>query len=211
MSKLINNFFKSSIIGSISLIIFGILMIVQSEATIMTISYIIGGLLIALGAISILKFFQKITKENRSDLDMVYGLVCVILGILIIENPYAIASVIPFILGLIIIINSATKLQYSFELKKEKNDLWISTMLLSIIMVICGTVLIFNPFKGAVLLTRLVGIFILIYAILDLISTLVIKSNFNKIHDAIEEGVKEADIVEERDNKKKSKGKEKNK
>ena len=42
--------------------------------------------------------------KNRSDLDMVYGLVCVILGILIIDNPYAIASVIPFILGLIIII-----------------------------------------------------------------------------------------------------------
>ena len=93
-------------------------------------------------------------------------------------------------------------------LNRDSNQ---KTMLLSIIMVICGTVLIFNPFKGAVLLTRLVGIFILIYAILDLISTLVIKSNFNKIHDAIEEGVKEADIVEERDNKKKSKGKEKNK
>ena len=127
------------------------------------------------------------------------------MGVVVIENPEAIASVIPFVLGLIIIVNSATKLQYSFELKKEKNDLWLSTLILSIIMVICGIVLIFNPFKGAVLLTRIVGIFILIYSILDLTSTIVINNTFNKIKNSIEESVTEAEVLDEKTNNKKKK------
>ena len=205
MKKVINKFLKSSIISSVSLIALGILLIFQSEVTIITISYIIGSILIALGVIAAIRFIKHIKDISRSDLDIIYGIVCIILGVVVIESPEAIASVIPFVLGLIIIVNSATKLQYSFELKKEKNDLWLSTLILSIIMVICGIVLIFNPFKGAVLLTRIVGIFILIYSILDLISTIVINNTFNKIKNSIEESVTEAEVLDEKTNNKKKK------
>ena len=133
MSSIINKLFKSSIISSIALIAFGILLILQSEATIITISYVIGGLLIALGVIAGLSFFKNIKERSKNDLDIVYGIVCVILGVIVIQNPEAIASIIPFVLGLVIIINSATKLQYSFELYKEKNSLWLSTLVLSVI------------------------------------------------------------------------------
>lgn len=205
MKKVINKFLKSSIISSVSLIALGILLIFQSEVTIITISYIIGSILIALGVIAAIRFIKHIKDISRSDLDIIYGIVCIILGVVVIENPEAIASVIPFVLGLIIIVNSATKLQYSFELKKEKNDLWLSTLILSIIMVICGIVLIFNPFKGAVLLTRIVGIFILIYSILDLTSTIVINNTFNKIKNSIEESITEAEVLDEKTNNKKKK------
>ena len=198
MDKFIGRYFKSSIISSLVLIVLGVLLIVQSEATVITISYVIGGILIALGVLAILKFFKNIKDDERTDLDIVYGIVCIILGIIIIQNPEAIASIIPFILGFIIIVNSATKLQYSFQLKKEKNKLWISTLLLSLIMAICGSILIFNPFEGAVLLTRVVGIFILIYSVLDIISTFVINSTFKKIHNRIDIQIKDADVIEEK-------------
>ena len=197
MDKLMSRFFKSSIISSIALVALGILLIVQSEATIITISYIVGGFLIALGVIAILKYLRSMSIES-SKLDIIYGVVCVVLGVLIITNPEAIASIIPFIIGFIIIINSATKLQYSLELKKEKNELWISTLIVSIIMTLCGVVLIFNPFQGAVFITRMVGIFILIYAILDITSTIIINRNLNIIKEAIEETITEAEVIEEK-------------
>lgn len=209
MNSIINKIFKSSIISSIALIAFGILLILQSEATIITISYVIGGLLIALGVIAGISFFKNIKDRSKNDLDIVYGIVCIILGVLVIQNPEAIASIIPFVLGLVIIINSATKLQYSFELYKEKNKLWLSTLVLSVVMIVCGVVLIFNPFKGAVLLTRIVGIFILIYSVLDLISTFVISKTFNKIHNQIEENIKDAEVIEEKTVEKKQEKKKK--
>ena len=197
MKEIISKFTKSSIISSFALIALAILLIVQSEATIIAISYIIGGLLVAIGVLAEINYIKN-AKEKIADLDIVYGIVCVILGVLIITNPKAIAGVIPFVIGFIIIVNSAIKLQYSLELRKEKNDLWLSTLILSIIMSLCGIILIFNPFQGAVFLTRIVGIFILIYAILDLISTFVIRNTFKKIQTAINETVeKEAELIED--------------
>jgi len=213
MDKLMKKFFRSSIVTAIILIILGLLLIFQSEATIMTISYIIGGILIALGVLAVIKFIRGTNKEGKSELDIVYGVVTTILGVLIITHPQAIASVIPLILGIAIIISSATKLQYAFELKANKNKLWKATMVISIISTLFGVVLLFNPFKGAVMFTKVVGIFILGYAILDFISTLTIKRNVKIIHNAIEAVVTDAEVIEEDDapSKKEKKTKNKNK
>lgn len=118
MGNFISKIFKSSILGSIGLIVLGMLLVFQSEATIISISYIIGGILVAIGALAILRFIRNSKEKVKRDLDIVYGIVTIILGIIVIRSPHAIASIIPFIIGFIIIINSATKLQYSFELKK---------------------------------------------------------------------------------------------
>ena len=106
MDKLMKKFFRSSIVTAIILIILGLLLIFQSEATIMTISYIIGGILIALGVLAVIKFIRGTNKEGKSELDIVYGVVTTILGVLIITHPQAIASVIPLILGIAIIISN---------------------------------------------------------------------------------------------------------
>lgn len=193
MSKII----RSSLLSSIGLIILGILLIVQSEATIITISYIIGGILVAIGILAGIRFAKRLENPLRNELDIVYGIVCIILGILVITNPQTIASIIPFVIGFIIIINSAVKIQYSIELKKDSNSLWKSTLIMSLITIICGLVLIINPFRGAILFTRIVGILIIIYALLDIISTITIKKTFNQIHKAIEENIEEADIIED--------------
>ena len=98
METLMKKFFRSSLISSITLLIIGILLILQSEITIITISYIIGTLLIALGAIAIIKFIKNINNIAREDLDIVYGTVTIILGVIVIYNPEAIASIIPIII-----------------------------------------------------------------------------------------------------------------
>ena len=171
-----------------------------------------------------LRFFTK-SKNTTSvmGLDVLYGIVTIILGCLIIKNPGAIGSLLPIVLGIAIIVSSANKIQYAFNLKNSDNDLWKTTMIISVIGTICGVVLLFNPFAGAVLLMRIVGIFIIVYAILDAVSTFIIKKNVEEFKNVIESQsakVKEADIVEEKEtdekvNKKKNtknvkKGKRKN-
>lgn len=197
MENLMKKFFRSSIITSIVLIVLGLLLIFQSEITILSISYILGGILIALGVLAIIKFIRNTNTLLKSELDIVYGVVTIILGILIIKNPEAIASIIPIILGISIIISSATKLQYAFELKANKNSLWKTTMIISIISTLCGIILLFNPFKGAVMFTKIIGIFIVIYAILDIISTTTIKKNVTIIHNAIDRNIADAEVLNE--------------
>lgn len=192
MSKL----FKTSIISSISLIILGLLLFFQAETTIISISYIIGAVLIALGVLSGIRFISGLNSNNLNELDIVYGVVCVVLGILIITNPTAIASAIPIVVGVIIVLNSVIKLHYSLELKEAKNELWKSTMIMSTIMTVCGVILIFNPFAGAVFITKIIGFLIIVYAMLDIVSTIIIKKNATN-HIDNEAKIVEAEIVED--------------
>ena len=206
--------FRSSIVSSLILMILGILLFFQSEFTIMVIAYVIGAILIAIGSLAIVKFVQNINNKQKNELDIVYGLGTIILGILVIKNHQTIASIIPFVIGVSIIINSSTKLQFAFELKAKENPQWKMTMLTSIISVACGVILLFNPFKGAILITQVVGGFIILYAILDIISTITIKKNVEAIHKAIDGSLEEVEVIseenlenesDEKNNKKKKK------
>ena len=199
MNNLMSKFLKSSLLGSIGLAVLGGLLIFQSEFAILSISYVIGAILVAIGVLAILGFIKNMNDDTKNELDIVYGIVTIIMGIIVISNPQAIASIIPFVIGVIVIINSAAKLQYSLELKQNDNPLWKSTIILSIITLLCGVLLVFNPFKGAEIFTITIGVLILIYSILDIISTITIRNTVKQIHNAIEEHIVEAEVVEETD------------
>jgi uncharacterized membrane protein HdeD (DUF308 family) len=197
MKNVMTKFFKTSLFSSIGLAMLGLLLIFQSEITIVSLSYIIGALLVGLGALGILNYTKNKENSEKKEMDLVYGTVCIVLGLVVIGNPQGIASLIPFVIGLVIIISSATKLQYSMELKKQNNRLWKSTMALSLVTMVCGLLLIFNPFQGAIFITKVIGILILIYALLDIISTITIKNTVNKLHKSIEEHIIEAEVIDE--------------
>lgn len=197
METLMKKFFRSSLISSIILMIIGVLLILQSEITIITISYLIGTLLIAMGAIAIIKFIKNINNVAREELDIFYGVVTIVLGVIVVYNPEAIASIIPIIIGIGIIINSATKLQYALELRESLNNQWKTTVVISIISAVCGVILICNPFKGAVVIMQIIGGFIVAYSILDIVSTITIKKNVAAIHNAIDGNINDAEVVDE--------------
>ena len=199
MNKLMKKFFTSSLITSTLLILLGGLLIFQSELTLISISFIIGGILVGLGILALFRFIINFRNNKFNELYVVYGMVTIILGILVISNPKALVSIIPFVLGICIVISSSAKLQYAFELKKNENRLWIMTMVVALLSTICGVVLIFNPFKGANMIMQIIGIFIVIYAVLDIISTITIKRNIASIQSAIESNIKDAVVIEETD------------
>lgn len=190
-------YFKSSILTSTLLFCLGILLIFESEVTVITISYVIGSILVAAGTFALIRYVSVNKKGfDASELDLLYGIVTIILGILIITHPQAIASIIPIILGIAIIISSASKIQYAFNLKNNENELWKTTMVIALISTICGIVLLFNPFAGALLLMRIVGIFIVVYSILDIVSTYIIKKNVEEFKSIAREDFTEAEVVD---------------
>lgn len=190
-------YFKSSILTSTLLFCLGILLIFESEVTVITISYVIGSILVAAGTFALIRYVSVNKKGfDASELDLLYGIVTIILGILIITHPQAIASIIPIILGIAIVISSASKIQYAFNLKNNGNELWKTTMAIALISTICGIILLFNPFAGALLLMRIVGIFIVVYSILDIVSTYIIKKNVEEFKSIAREDFTEAEVVE---------------
>ncbi len=213
MERFMTKFLKSSLISSITLLIISLFLFFETEATIITISYIIGSILIAIGTITIMKYINNLKSSIRNELDIIYGVGMAILGIIVISNPKGLASIIPFVLGIIMIITSATKLQISLDIMKKNEGKMTTSTILLLITCICGVVLIFNPFSGAKILAKIIGIIILIYAILDIVSTFKIQKIIKKRNIKEKDIVTEATVIEDKTKKiediKRKKGKKK--
>lgn len=164
-----------SIYSSIGLLLLGLLLFFKSGATLIAISYIIGAILIALGVIAILKFIKGESKDIFNSLNIVYGVISTIAGIFIITTPEMIGSIIPIVVGIVIIFSSSMKLQQALLLKDLSKNYLISSLITAILCLICGVVILFNPFKSAVVVTKLIGLFITIYAVLDIINSIILK------------------------------------
>ena len=66
MNIFMKKVFRSSMITSIFLLILGLLLIIASEATIISISYIIGSILVLLGVIGIINYIRKYNTEDKN-------------------------------------------------------------------------------------------------------------------------------------------------
>ena len=174
----IKKIFWPSIISSLIILILGLLLFFKSEATLMTISYIIGAALFAVGIIAIIRFFStKNNKDSFTQLNIVYGIISILAGAFFVIEPKMIGSIIPVVLGIGIIISSAIKVQQALVLRNMQNKYWVSTLVISLLSLVCGVVLLFNPFSGAVVISKIIGIFLILYAVLDLVNTFLLKKS----------------------------------
>lgn len=173
--------FQFSILISILFILLGICLFLFPETIISMISYILGGIILVSGVISIIRYFTRKERITMFAFDLIYGVFSIIFGVIMITNPTALATVIPFVLGIWVIINSIVKMRYSFRLKDYNQSAWLSTFVISIVMLLWGFILLFNPFEGALVITQVIGLFIIVYAMLDLVEVSLLKKNFNNI------------------------------
>ena len=67
MSNIVTKFIKSSLFSSIGLAILGILLFLESEFTIVTISYVIGAVLVAVGVLALINYFNDKQKDSKNE------------------------------------------------------------------------------------------------------------------------------------------------
>lgn len=188
----LKSMFRTSVIVSLALILVGIFLIVSPETTLSFVSYGTGIILLITGLIPTINFF--INKENQKYLDIsfIFGIIFIIVGIVIIINPKIVASIVPLLIGIWMIINGVIKLYYSILINKTVKS--ISSIIISLLILVCGLLLVLNPFGGAVTLTIIIGIFLVVYSLLDLAECIIIYVSNKKSKK--EDTVKEAKYIE---------------
>lgn len=173
--KQINEFFRTNMFSSVLLLILGIILTIKPDTVISIICYGLAIILLAVGINAIIKYIQ----DKNMNFNLFGGIISVTASMFLFFRYETIVSFIPFILGLYIIINSALKVEYIFILKNENNPKYMHVLVTVIISFICGIFLVFNPFTSTLTITRIIGIFIIIYSILDIYQTHLLKKEVN--------------------------------
>lgn len=168
---------RNELISLIILLILGIILLIVPGKIITTIIKIFGVIIIGLGIFNIINTI-KTTKNN---IELLYGILITILGLILFVNPTGIASIMPFTLGMWIVFKSIFKMRLIRSLKKIGENEWIKPLIVNLITLVLGLILIFNPFEGVTAMLRIIAIFIIIYTILEIIEYFMTKPKKVKV------------------------------
>ena len=147
--------------------VLGLLMVIFPETINDIINYIIGGLLMLFGIDYIVRYLSNNKVTTYSKYSLTVGIVPIICGVFLICNPEVLVSIIPFVAGMIILMDAFEKLKHAIDLKKMKYDEWWVDLIVAILFIVFGIIVIMNPFDAAKLLIRILGIFFLIDCFID--------------------------------------------
>ena len=182
---MLKRIFRASIITSIILFLFGLVLIFNSEEFIKSISIIIGLLLLVIGILPVTDFFRYRRDDMISGISLISGIFSIVCGLMFLLNENMLMILIPVFIGVWMIINGVNKFRFSFELKDMEEKTWVITFIFSIVIIVCGGYLIINPVRGVKLVSQTLGIIICIYSILDIIDCILIKIKYKEIKNEI--------------------------
>ena len=169
-----------SLITSILFFCIGIALLFFTKTSLDIIAYIVAIILIINGVCNTIDDYKQFKLFYFFD-GFTSGLISIILGIIIITNPNYFSVIIPMMVGIWFIINSTFKLRMSLALRDSKNKNWVIAYLLSILTIVSGLCLIFNPEIGALTLTKIMGSLAIIYSICDFVESIIFIKNIKSI------------------------------
>lgn len=184
--------FNISIISSLLLFLFGLVLAVNAEGFIKSITVAIGVVLLLIGVFPVIDYFRYRKDGLGASVGLISGIFSIVCGLMLLINEDLLMILIPVFIGVWMIINGINKIQVSFEIKDLGEKSWVITFIYSILIIVLGGYFIVNPISGATTVTSFIGIVLCIYAVLDIIDCVIIKvkvKSFKKELDKIENNV----------------------
>lgn len=150
---------NSLLTASVVYLILGLVLIFFPGLTTGIFCTAVGVLLLVYGGITIASFFvhQGSSRSFSFQAELILGVISAIVGVFFLARPSIILSILPTILGLYILIDGLVNLKRGLDMRAFGYAGWTATLVLSIISLILGAVILWNPFATQLLLVRVIG------------------------------------------------------
>ena len=145
-------------------LVIGLIMLIYPAFVTNAICYLIGTLCLILGGLGIYIYISSEVYGSLAYGILVAAIALIVLGIFVIVDPIEFASMIPFVMGIVLVIDAFTKLQSASGLKRYNHDKWWIVLISSLLIFAFGILLIFNPFESLTLFIRILGVFLIVDA-----------------------------------------------
>ena len=192
MKSKVKKFINSAIIMAASFLILGLVFILFPEGSLDTIRWITAIFFFAAGAYML--------ATNASSKHPMYGatilgVILLIIGLIFAVND-GVMNIFPIILGIWFIISSMSTIRYSTAIQNSNAKTW--SLMTSGLAIICGVLLIINPWGGQIAMMTFVGIIMVIYALSSLIDLVTLKKNIQDLSKKFDNLI-EGEIVEKKE------------
>lgn len=181
-----------SIITVLASLIIGVVLIVKPDEALQVVSLILGAAIILLGIGSWIYYFAK----DNFVFFAIMGTLALITGIIVCVKYKSIITVLLLIFGIFLIISGVIDLISAIDAKKKGIRGWGVSLAMAAAVMILGLIVSANPFSSMVLVTRLLGVALLVYAVMDIIAFFQVKKAAS-LNTVIDKDVTEIHITQD--------------
>lgn len=179
IENIYNKMIVFSIITSIITIIVGTILLFLPDLTNKVVGIITGVIFVLFGLTSVYKYLKRDGAKIYT-LNLIFAILYLVLGVVIIIFPFSVIEFVTVCLGLFLIINGATKINYGLWLKRGSCSAWLITLIAGSFLGVLGIMMIFNPFTSYAL-TQIVGAFLIMSGVINLSDAITFKAAAKEI------------------------------
>jgi uncharacterized membrane protein HdeD (DUF308 family) len=146
--------------------ILGIILVFKSEMGLKISGTLIGIFFLLIGLIKIYTFINK-SKIKIFKTDIIFGVLNILLGLFMILYPKTTITILNIGFGICLLLEGISKFILFINLKSIKEECSKIFLVSSLLLIFLGVIIIIDPFSSMVI-AKLVGIFIILYNVLNL-------------------------------------------
>ena len=158
-------------------IVIGLIILIAPTFVTNLLCYLIGAICLIIGGLALYTYISSEVYGILAHTILIIAIAIIVVGIFVIVDPKIFVAAIPFIMGIVLVIDAFTKLQSASSLKRYNYEKWWATLVLGLLVFAFGIFLILNPFESIILFIRILGIFLIV----DGVSSLITAASYGKI------------------------------
>ena len=153
---------------SIAYIVIGMMLLIMPQTSLLWICYAFGAVVLITGIVCLIQYARIRGTGFTAPFMLVGGVITAGLGIFTLAKPQVVASFLPIVFGIFIVVDGLSRIGSAIALAKRKGQKWWVLLLLSIVSVALGILLVLHPFGAAVSVVMVCGILLIVEGAMNL-------------------------------------------
>ena len=194
MKSINKNSYTTSILTSIVSLIIGVVIFTRPDLVIILLSYVLGSILLAYSLLRIIYYSYHKGKNSDYPLnDLIWALLCMIIGLICIFLSEAVEQAVRFLIGGWILGMGINRFVNALHMPNKNNSSFASVIIISILLMAVGLYVIFV----SNLIIASLGIILVVYSILEITNYILVAKDINTYtYEKKEENVSEVKVID---------------
>lgn len=199
--KTLKNIRPDYLVRAIVLIVVGVILTVWTAASLDVMARTLAILLFIIGAVLIITYLVRKEKSFTISGGFVAGIIIAAIGAWIFANPGKFTDFIPKLFGIFILVSGLSNLGQTVSLIRYKSSTWWISLIIALVTAFLGAFLFFNPTNAKEIAVTVIGAFLIIDGVTNLITAVLVGSAAKKVQQEKEAIDVEAVVIEEENKK----------
>ena len=173
MGTFVEGMKKNYFISAILTIALGAVLVIWPDWSGRILCYLLGAALILMGGIQLIVCIRAERIGFYSKFSMLMNIILILLGVWVCIRPDTVLSLVPVIIGIVMLIHGCMDLQFTMDIKHAGSGKWWIALIFALVTLTLGVFLVMHPFLAFEISMLIIGIGLLYDGISDLVLMIV--------------------------------------